>query len=76
MELPQILNVSVTFTPILNELPSLSKHRGFEGNDRRGILISNDIGRTENFIQRIYNRPTTTFFSDSLKKFSNQPFKK
>lgn len=76
MELPQILNVSVTFTPILNELPSLSKHRGFEGNDRKGILISKDVGFTENFINRIYNRPTTKAFSDNAKKFSNQPFKK
>lgn len=53
MELPQILNVSMTFIPILNELPALSKHRGNSGNDRRGILISNDVGREENFINRI-----------------------
>jgi hypothetical protein len=53
MELPQVLNVSVTFVPILNELPSLSKHRGLTNNDRKGILISNDVGKEENFINRI-----------------------
>jgi hypothetical protein len=60
MELPQVLNVQVTFKPILNELPALSKHRGEFSDDRRGILISNDIGRQENFINRIglkFQRP-------------------
>jgi hypothetical protein len=52
MELPQILNVSVTFIPILNELPALSKLNS-KRNDRRGILISNDVGVQENFINRI-----------------------
>jgi len=53
MELPQILNVSVTFTPILNELPSYSVYNS-KGNriDKKGILISNDVGFTENFINR------------------------
>ena len=53
MELPQILNVSVTFIPILNELPALSRHTKSSTNDRRGILISNDVGIQENFINRI-----------------------
>ena len=57
IELPQILNVSVTFTPILNELPSYSVYNP-KGNriDKKGILISNDVGFTENFINR-----TTTY---------------
>jgi hypothetical protein len=57
MELPQILNVSVTFIPILNELPALSKLNSTR-NDRRGIMISNDVGRQENFINRINYRFT------------------
>lgn len=56
MELPQILNVSVTFTPILNELPSYSKYDPANSRiDRKGILISNDVGYTENFINRTTN---------------------
>lgn len=54
MELPQIIDIQFTFTPILNELPALSKYDPNGGRiDRRGILISNDVGRTENFINRI-----------------------
>ena len=54
MELPQIIDIQFTFTPILNELPALSKYDPAGGRiDRRGILISNDIGRTENFINRL-----------------------
>ena len=51
MELPKILNVSVTFIPILSELPSLSK---FTNSTQGGkhILIS-DRGIQENFINRI-----------------------
>ena len=51
MELPQVLNVSVTFIPILNELPSLSE---FTNTTKGGkhILISNR-GIQENFIDRI-----------------------
>jgi hypothetical protein len=53
MELPQILNVSVTFTPILNDLPSYSKYDPANSRiDKKGILISKDVGFTENFIQR------------------------
>ncbi len=57
MELPQILDIQFSFTPILNELPALSKYDP-AGNriDRRGILISNDVGRTENFINRISDK--------------------
>jgi len=53
MELPQVLNVQVSFKPILNELPALSKYRTYGTSDTRGILISNDVGRQENFINRI-----------------------
>jgi hypothetical protein len=54
MELPQIIDIQFTFTPILNELPALSKYDPDGGRiDKRGILISNDVGRTENFINRI-----------------------
>jgi hypothetical protein len=53
MELPQVLNVSVTFTPILNELPSYSVYDPKNNRiDKKGILISNDVGYTENFINR------------------------
>ena len=72
MELPQVLNVQVTFKPILNELPSLSKHRGDSGNDRRGILISNDVGKEENFINRIYNKPPPA--KDFSKTFKAENF--
>lgn len=65
MELPQILDIQFSFTPILNELPALSKYDpAKKKNDKRGILISNDVGRTENFINRI-----------SDKKFQLPPFK-
>jgi hypothetical protein len=52
MELPQVLSVSVTFIPILNELQSLSRYTSTR-KDKKGILISNDVGRQENFINRI-----------------------
>jgi hypothetical protein len=52
MELPQILDISFTFTPILNNLPRLAKI----GNifTQTPILIS-DHGDNENFIKRIVN---------------------
>jgi len=54
MELPQIIDIQFTFTPILNDLPALSKYDPKGGRmDKRGILISNEVGRTENFINRI-----------------------
>ena len=50
MELPQVLNISFTFTPILNNLPKLAKENGkFTATP---ILIS-DHGIQENFIKRI-----------------------
>lgn len=58
MELPQVLNVQVSFKPILNELPSLSKNYSNGQNDRKGILISNGVGTQENFIDRIGNVST------------------
>lgn len=77
MELPQVLNVQVSFKPILNELPALSKHRGNPDdfkNDKRGILISNDVGMQENFINRIdpYVPPKTFVFK--AKKIPDPPF--
>jgi hypothetical protein len=52
MELPQILSVQFSFTPILNNLPKLAKQGGrFTSTP---ILIS-DHGRQENFIKRITN---------------------
>jgi len=68
MELPQVLNVQVSFKPILNELPSLSKHNGNWGNDQKGILISNDVGVQENFINRIYNTPKEQQFQFKVNK--------
>jgi hypothetical protein len=52
MELPQVINVTCTFTPILNELPQLSKLTKTGGG--KHILISNH-GLQENFINRIEN---------------------
>lgn len=51
MELPQILSINFTFTPILNNLPRLVKNTGdkFESSP---ILISNH-GTEENFLKRI-----------------------
>jgi len=52
MELPQILSIQFTFSPILNNLPRLAKQNGsFTTNP---ILIS-DHGIQENFIKRITN---------------------
>jgi hypothetical protein len=57
MELPQILDIQFSFIPILNELPALSKYDpDIKRIDKRGILISNDVGRTENFINRISDK--------------------
>jgi hypothetical protein len=52
MELPQILSINFTFSPILNNLPRLAK----EGDlfTQTPILIS-DHGNNENFIKRIVN---------------------
>lgn len=52
MELPQILDISFSFVPILNNLPRLAK----VGNTftKTPILIS-DHGDNENFIKRIVN---------------------
>ncbi len=53
MELPQILNISFTFTPILNNLPRLAK----DNNSRftTGSILISDHGDKENFIKRITN---------------------
>ena len=53
MELPQVVNVSCTFTPILNELPSLSRVTATTI-QKKHILIS-DHGIQENFINRLEN---------------------
>jgi hypothetical protein len=52
MELPQILNINFTFTPILNNLPRLAKQGSVF--TKTPILIS-DHGVQENFIKRIIN---------------------
>jgi len=52
MELPQILDINFTFTPILNNLPRLAKQGDRFTNTP--ILIS-DHGAQENFIRRIIN---------------------
>jgi hypothetical protein len=52
MELPQILSINFTFSPILNNLPRLAKEGGLF--TKTPILISNH-GDTENFIKRIVN---------------------
>lgn len=53
MELPQVVNVSCTFTPILNELPSLSRVTPTTI-QKKHMLIS-DHGIPENFINRLEN---------------------
>jgi hypothetical protein len=53
MELPQVLNVAVTFIPILDGIPSLSKHRAQGNSDKKGILITTNVGLEENYITRI-----------------------
>jgi hypothetical protein len=52
MELPQILSINFTFSPILNNLPRLAKEGGLF--TQSPILISNH-GNNENFIKRIVN---------------------
>jgi hypothetical protein len=55
MELPQILNVSCTFTPIFENLPSLATptiYNPKNGTGTKGILISDKVGGDENFIKR------------------------
>lgn len=52
MELPQILSINFTFSPILNNLPRLAKEGGLF--TQSPILIS-DHGDNENFIKRIVN---------------------
>jgi hypothetical protein len=53
MELPQVVNVSCTFTPILSELPSLSRVTAATI-QKKHMLIS-DHGIQENFINRLEN---------------------
>jgi hypothetical protein len=52
MELPQILSINFTFSPILNNLPRLAKEGGLF--TKTPILISSH-GDNENFIKRIVN---------------------
>ena len=53
MELPQILSIQFSFSPILNNLPRLAKNINSEFT-QTPILIS-DHGIQENFIKRITN---------------------
>jgi len=50
MELPQVLSINFTFSPILNNLPRLAKEGGLF--TKTPILISSH-GKEENFINRI-----------------------
>ena len=52
MELPQILDISFTFTPILNNLPRLAKQGSIF---TTGSILISDHGDNENFIKRIVN---------------------
>jgi hypothetical protein len=52
MELPQILDISFTFTPILNNLPRLAKQGS---RFTTGSILISDWGDNENFIKRIIN---------------------
>lgn len=51
MELPQILNISFTFTPILNNLPRLVKN--INGKFTTGSILISSHGDEENFLKRI-----------------------
>lgn len=53
MELPQVLSINFTFTPILNNLPRLAKD--LNGNFTTGSILISDHGDKENFIKRIIN---------------------
>lgn len=53
MELPQILSISFTFTPILNNLPRLAKD--LNGNFTASPILISNHGDNENFIKRIVN---------------------
>ncbi|MDB4232290.1 hypothetical protein N9795_01140, partial [Candidatus Pelagibacter sp.] len=53
MELPQILNINFTFSPILNNLPRLAKD--INGKFTTTPILISDHGDTENFIKRIKN---------------------
>lgn len=63
MELPQVVNVSCTFTPILNELPSLSRVTQ-KDIQKRHMLIS-DHGLQENFIDRLVLPTAKTLTSNA-----------
>ncbi len=73
MELPQVVNVSCTFTPILNELPSLSRVTETEI-QKRHMLIS-DHGVQENFINRLENPASKIpFWNTEVIKFDPERF--
>jgi hypothetical protein len=63
MELPQVVNVSCTFTPILNELPSLS--RVTEAAIQKKHILISDHGIQENFINRLQNPASKIPFWDT-----------
>ncbi len=52
MELPHGIDVSVSFTPLFDQLPRTITKGNNEINYNIPSLISNNIGRTENFIDR------------------------
>lgn len=73
MELPQVVNVSCTFTPILNELPSLSRVTATTI-QKKHILIS-DHGIQENFIDRLENpKSKIPFWNVQNSRFDPENF--
>ena len=73
MELPQVVNVSCTFTPILNELPSLSRVTATTI-QKKHMLIS-DHGIQENFINRLENPASKIpFYNVETARFNPEIF--
>ena len=73
MELPQVVNVSCTFTPILSELPSLS--RVTEATIQKKHMLISDHGIQENFINRLDNPDANIpFFNKKSARFDPETF--
>jgi len=73
MELPQVVNVSCTFTPILRELPSLS--RVTQTDIQKKHMLISDHGLEENFIKRLDNPDANIpFFDKKAAKFDPETF--
>ena len=57
MELPQVLSINFTFSPILNNLPKLAK--GPNGEFTATPILISDHGNDENFIKRVNDSTAT-----------------